>query len=166
MTSLNLSLVKKIMFTSCFNKQLHVKALFQDCLNEEAKYKKIIELGRQQPPLDAQHQVPDNLVKGCQSTMYLHSQSHGKDISFSASADALISSGLAALLIIVYSGESPETILKCPPHFLEDLGINASLTPSRANGLYSIHLKMKQDALKFLLIQNSQGISSKGYKNV
>lgn len=139
------------MFTSCLKKQLLLKTLFNDCLCEEAKYKKIIELGRQQPQLDPCYKVPENIVKGCQSTMYLHSQCHEEGVIFAASSDALISSGLAALLIQVYSGETPETILKCPPHFLEDLGVNASLTPSRANGLYSIHLKMKQEALKFLM---------------
>ena len=139
------------MYTSCLKKQHHIKSLFSDCTCEESKFKKIIELGRQQPALDSCHKTPENIVKGCQSTMYLHTQHHEDGIIFSASSDALISSGLAALLIQVYSGETPETILKCPPDFLEELGVSASLTPSRANGLYSIHLRMKQEALKFLM---------------
>lgn len=141
------------MYTSCLNKQRHLKSLFNDCACEESKFKKIIELGRQQPDLDSQHKTPENIVKGCQSTMYLHSQHTADGIIFNASSDALISAGLAALLIQVYSGETPEAILKCPPDFLDELGVSASLTPSRANGLYSIHLKMKQEALKFLIKQ-------------
>ena len=72
-------------------------------------------------------------------------------MTFEAEADALISAGLAALLTQVYSGETPETILKCPPTYLDEIGISASLTPNRANGLYSIHLRMKQEALKLLM---------------
>lgn len=143
------------MYTSCLEKQNQIKALFSDCHNPEEKYQKIMELGRQQPPLDPQHKIADNIVKGCQSTMYLHSCQHGDHLIFTAESDALISSGLAALLIKVYSGETPETILKCPPNFLEDLGVGVSLTPSRANGLYSIHLRMKQDALKFLILKGN-----------
>jgi cysteine desulfuration protein SufE len=139
------------MFSSCLLKQREVKTLFNACLSEEKKYEKIIELGRQLPLLDAAYQIPENIVKGCQSTMYLRSFMQEGKVFFQAQSDALISAGLAAILMLVYSGETPETILKCSPDYLEELGINASLTPNRANGLYSIHLRMKQDALKFLL---------------
>lgn len=144
------------MFDSCLAKQNQVKALFSTCRNEEEKYRKIIELGRSLPPLSAACKTPENIVKGCQSTMYLHSYYRNDKVRFEAESDALISSGLAALLVMVYSDEEPEVILKCPPSYLEELGISASLTPSRANGLYSMHLRMKQDALK-LLIEKSKG---------
>lgn len=101
--------------------------------------------------LAPEYKTPENIVKGCQSTVYLHSYREGDKIFFETEADALISAGLAALLVMVYSGETAETILKCPPTFLDELGITASLTPSRANGLHSMHLRMKQDALKWLL---------------
>lgn len=139
------------MFTRCMEKQNQVKALFAQCPNEEAKYQKIIELGRRDPPLDAKYKVPENIVKGCQSTMYLRSYLIDDLVFFEAESDALISSGLAVILLDVYNGEPPEIILKCPPTYLEELGVSASLTPNRANGLYSIHLRMKQDALKLLM---------------
>lgn len=139
------------MYTACLEKQNNIRELFSACPTEEAKYQKIIELGRQQPPLSAAYKVPENIVKGCQSTMYLRSYLQDGAVLFEAESEALISSGLAAILIKVYSGETPEAILKCPPAYLEDLGISVSLTPSRANGLYSIHLRMKQDALKWLI---------------
>lgn len=139
------------MFESCLEKQRLLKEQFDACASEEAKYQKIIELGRQQPPLSDVEKIPTNLVKGCQSQMYLCSQLSGNQVIFRAESDALISAGLAALLIQVYSGESPEAILKCPPAYLDELGISASLTPNRANGLYSIHLRMKQDALKWIM---------------
>jgi cysteine desulfuration protein SufE len=139
------------MFSSCLQKQQKVEEIFFACPSEEAKYQKIIELGRALPRLGEQFKIPENFVRGCQSIMYLHSYEHEGTIFFEAQSDALISSGLAAILISVYSGETPETILKCPPDYLEKLGIRASLTPNRANGLYSIHLRMKQEALKLLV---------------
>lgn len=144
------------MFDSCLEKQQKLKELFLACPTEEAKYEKIIEMGRQQNPLDNLYKVPENLVKGCQSQMYLHSYWSGDRIMFDAESDALISAGLAALLVQVYNGETPEAILKCPPTYLEEIGINASLTPNRASGLYSMHLRMKQDALKMLVEKEAQ----------
>jgi cysteine desulfuration protein SufE len=139
------------MFESCLEKQNLVKKIFNDCSTEEEKYQKIIEFGRQLPRLSEIYKIPENIVKGCQSTVHLRSYWLDQGIIFEAESDALISAGLAAILLKVYSGESPETILKCPPTYLEELGISASLTPSRANGLYSIHLRMKQDALRLLI---------------
>ncbi len=138
-------------FESCLEKQNRVKKLFAKCSSLDEKYQKIIDLGRQQQPLDPQYKIPENLVRGCQSTMHLHSYLDVDKVIFHAESDALISSGLAAILVQVYSGETPETILKCPPDYLEELGIRASLTPNRANGLYSLHLRMKQEALKLFM---------------
>lgn len=144
------------MFDSCLEKQRKIKELFLACPSEEAKYEKIIELGRLQSPLAPTYKIPDNLVKGCQSQMYLHSYWSDDHIIFESESDALISAGLAALLVQVYSGESPEAILKCPPKYLDEIGINSNLTPNRASGLYSMHLRMKQDALKMLVERESQ----------
>ncbi len=138
------------MFTGCLAKQRQIIDIFKACPDETAKYQKIIELGRRQTVLDPRYKIPDNIVKGCQSVMHLRAFLQEDAIIFAAASDALISAGLAAILIAVYSGETPQVVLQCPPAYLETLGIGASLTPSRANGLYSIHLRMKQDALKFL----------------
>ena len=135
----------------CLKRQELVKQDFAKCTSEEEKYQKIIALGRAMTPLASTAKTAENVVKGCQSTMYLLSTYRDGKVFFEAESDALISSGLASLLIQVYSGEPPETILKCPPNYLEEIGITASLTPNRANGLYSIHLRMKQDALRFLM---------------
>lgn len=135
---------------SCTEKQNEMKVLFSSCTSEDEKYRKIIEMGKQLPKLNNQYKKPENIVKGCQSVMYLYTYMEDGRLYFSADSEALISAGLASLLIYVYSGETPETVLTCPPAFLEDLGLSASLSPSRASGLYSVHLRMKQDALKFL----------------
>lgn len=142
------------MSNTCIKKQDEMKALFAGCPNQDEKYKKIIELGKHLPKLKPENKIPENIVKGCQSIMYLQTSTKEGRVYFQADSEALISAGLAAILIHVYNGETPETILTCPPTFLDELGISASLTPSRANGLYSVHLRMKQEALKILTQKN------------
>ena len=125
----------------CFQKQDNVRNEFKALMSEEDKYEKIIQLGRALSPLEERFKIEENIVTGCQSKMFLHSFLKEGKVYFEVYSDALISAGLAALLLSVYNGESPETVLTCPPNYLEDLGISTSLTPSRANGLYSVHLK-------------------------
>lgn len=138
-------------YTSCLEKQDKVKALFSHCTTPAARYEKIMELGSGLRPLPPAAKTEENRVRGCQSLMYLASRLENGLVIFEVDSDALISRGLAVILLMVYSGENPETILKCPPTYLEELGIAGSLTPGRANGLYSLHLKMKQDALRLFM---------------
>lgn len=139
-------------FTSCEDKQKNLINLFRGCGTPESKYLKIIELGRALPPFPAEHMLPANIVHGCQSTLYLHThtENDGK-IYFNVASEALISAGLAALLIAIYNGEPPEAVLKCPPRCLEKLGIAATLTPGRSNGLASMYLRMQREALKLFV---------------
>lgn len=131
-----------------FEKQNYIKKCFELCLTSEQKYAKLIELGRTLPPFNPQYKTPEAIVSGCQSVVYLHASIQEGHVFFQAESEALISSGLAYLLIYVYSGETPETILKNPPLFIDEIGISSSLTPGRSNGLASIYLRMKQEALK------------------
>lgn len=144
---------------SCIKRQQTLKELFLKLPGEEAKYDMIIELGKKIPPMAPLHRQPENLVAGCQSQMYLVASEENGKVFFKVASDALISAGLAALLMEVYSGETAETILTCPPDFIEELGIATSLTPSRANGLYSVHLRMKQEALKLIIKRQKSGES-------
>lgn len=138
-------------FSSCLQKQQDLKIQFTGCITADLRYKKIIELGSKLPLLESKHKTPENLVYGCQSELYLYTSYDSKGLlHFVADSEALISKGLAALLLYVYSEESPETILKCPPQILSELGIPQSLSPSRSNGLSSLYLRMKQEALKHL----------------
>ena len=132
-------------------KQEKLKALFRDCPDASARTAKLIDLGRAQPPLPPENKTPANRVHGCQSTMYLTTRLEEGLVYFAGEADALVSNGLAALLILVYSGEMPETILKCPPTYLEEIGLRSSLSLNRLNGLESILLRMKQEALKMVI---------------
>lgn len=117
-------------------------------LTTEQRYDTLIEMGRRLPLYPESCKTPDRIVHGCQSTLYLHTDIRDGKLFFQACADALISAGLAALLIAVYSGETPETILKSPPRFIDELGIAASLSPHRSNGLAQIYLRMKQEAIQ------------------
>lgn len=138
-------------FESCLNKQTITKNLFRACITPEQKYQKIIELGRNLPPYPSINKTLENQVSGCQSVMYLCSCLKETKLHFAVYSEALISSGLAALLLFVYQDEPPEVILKCPPLFLEEIGLQEALSPSRANGLFSLFLHMKQEALKALI---------------
>ncbi|MBB64031.1 MAG: SufE [Waddliaceae bacterium] len=146
------------MFESCLTKQNELIELFAECRNAEDTYQKIMDLGKSLPDLEQTWKTENYRVQGCQSLMYLHSylNENGKVI-FEGYSDALISSGLAAIMIKVYSEESPETILQCEPEFLDKLGIRTSLSPNRANGLASLHLRMKQEALRLMIESQSSG---------
>lgn len=143
------------LFSSCFEKQENVKLFFSSCKTPQETYEKIIEFGRIPLLFPENEKKTENLVAGCQSQVFLYSRFEEGKVFFSAFSEALISAGLTAMLVSVYSGESPETILSYPPHFLEELGIQNSLTLSRSNGLASIHLRMKQEALKFLITKKN-----------
>jgi cysteine desulfuration protein SufE len=117
-------------------------------LSADARYQELMKMGKDLPVFPKEKKTPAHIVQGCQSILYLHTKFENGKCFFEADADALISKGLAALLIAVYSGESPETILKYPPDFIGELGIGASLSPMRSNGLAQIYLRMKQEVIK------------------
>jgi cysteine desulfuration protein SufE len=128
-----------------------IKTFFASFSSADARYGALIQLGRDLPPFSSEKKIPENLVSGCQSNLYLIAKMEQGLIFFESSSDSLISAGLSALLISVYSGQSPEVVLKNPPHFLTEIGIYASLSPNRSFGLSHIYLRMKQLALKSLL---------------
>lgn len=107
----------------------------------EERYKHLIDLGKKMPAMEEAHRIPANLVKGCQSQVWLHADLVGDKIFFQADSDASIVKGIVALLIGVYSGSTPDEILTTKPTFLEDIGLREHLSMSRANGLNSM---MKQ----------------------
>lgn len=140
-------------FKSCLDKQKQIKNLFTFCKSAEEIYQKLIEIGKSLPAMDETCKIEKHIVQGCQSTLYLTTRLENDKLFFCASSEALISAGLAFLLVAVYSDETPETVLKCPPLFIQDIGLNTALTPGRSNGLASMYLRMKQEAL-FILSKN------------
>lgn len=143
------------MHKSFIEKQQIVKDMFAGCTDVDAKYQKIIALGKTQVPLNSEAKCEKNRVKGCQSILYLDIQVKDGKMYFQTESEALISSGLALLLTQVYSGEDAQTVLRNTPKYIEEIGIAQSLTPGRANGLASMYLHMRQEALK-LLIQDKE----------
>jgi cysteine desulfuration protein SufE len=93
------------------------------------------------PAMNESHKITENLVKGCQSQVWLYAELKDGRVLFEADSDASIVKGIVALLVQVYSGSTPEEILGTKPSFLEDIGLREHLSMSRANGLNSM---MKQ----------------------
>lgn len=138
-------------FSSCLDKQEQIKKRFLSLKSQDERYQKIIELGQKAPKMTLEDQVEENLVPGCQSLLYLKIRCHEGKLSLQTSSDALISAGLAQLLVQTYNGEPPEAVFRCPPHFLKEIGLLESLSPSRANGLKSLYQKLQKESLKFLV---------------
>ena len=116
----------------------------------EKKYEKIIEYGKAWPGLDEATKIDDLKVKGCQSQVWIKAELNSeKKIVFKGDSDALIVKGLVAILLKIYSDETPETILKTEPDFLKDIGFDSGLSPSRTNGLYSMLKQIKYYATAF-----------------
>jgi len=129
-----------------------VKNYFSSCKAPSEVYEKLIELGRRATPLSPEEKLEERLVPGCQARLYLVATPVGNRIELRAEADALISNGLAQLLIWAYSGEPAEEIVKCDAAFLKELAIPTSLSPGRANGLANLLLRIKQEALAVTLV--------------
>lgn len=111
------------------------------------KYEYIIELGKDLPPIEEKYKLPENVIKGCQSTVWLHAEKAGDKVVYTADADAIITKGLIALLIQVLSNEKPDTILNADLKFIREIGLQEHLSPTRSNGLLAMVKQMKLDAL-------------------
>ena len=136
-------------FSSCLEKQQKVRDLFQAATTAEEKYQIIIDLGKKARRFTEQEKTEEQRVKGCQSRTFLKAELVNGKCLFEIDSEALISAGLGSLLTHVYSGESPEAVVRCPPTFLEELGIVKSLSPSRSQGLANMYARMKLEAIKF-----------------
>ncbi|MCR9131245.1 MAG: SufE family protein [bacterium] len=121
-------------------------SLFQDWTD---KYKHIIKLGSKLEPLPEEDHKDENLVKGCQSQVWLTAQLDEDRVVFKADSDAAITKGLVALMIRVYSGQTPDEIIAHNPDFLKQIGLAEHLSPTRANGLASMVKQMKIYAMAF-----------------
>ena len=107
------------------------------------KYEHIIEFGKDLPELDGELKSEENLVKGCQSRVWLHAEQKDEKLVFSADSDAIITKGLVGLMVRVLSDHTPEEISKSELYFIDKIGLKEHLSPNRANGLSSMIKKMK-----------------------
>ena len=115
--------------------------------NWEDKYQYLIDLGRNVPVMNEELKIDENKLKGCQSVVYF-SNSYNNDgsITFVANSDAAIVQGLIALMLKVFSGKKPQEILDININFLEKIGLNEHLSPTRKNGLSSLVSSIKNAA--------------------
>lgn len=119
-------------------------AFFDDWMN---KYEYIIELGKDLPLIDEQYKTEDHLIKGCQSLVWLHADEQDGKVQFTADSDAIITKGLIALMIRVLSDQIPSDIAAADLYFIDKIGLQEHLSPTRANGLLSMVKQMKMYGL-------------------
>ena len=115
----------------------------------EEKYEYIIDLGKKLPVLDDKYKLPENIIKGCQSTVWLVADYYEGKIFFKADSDAVIVKGLVSMLIEVLSGHSPDEILNAKLDFIREIGMMNHLAQTRSNGLLSMVKQMKNYALVY-----------------
>lgn len=136
--------------TSIQDRQNQIIREFSVYTQWEDRYKKIIDMGKALPNLAEDLRTDKNIVKGCQSQVWLYAGLNEQgQIILQGDSDALIVKGLVALLLKVYSGSTPEEVLATPPEFLKALGFEGNLSPSRANGLHSMLKQIKNYAMAF-----------------
>jgi len=121
-------------------------AHFEDWMD---KYNYIIEMGKDVPKIDPDLKTDNNLISGCQSRVWLYAEYKDGRVLFSADSEAVITRGLASLLIRVMDKQTPEDILNSDFFFVKKLGLKEHLSPNRSNGLVSMIKQMKLYALAF-----------------
>lgn len=113
------------------------------------RYKYIIQLGQKLESIDDEKKVDENLVRGCQSQVWLVTDLNDDKVIFKADSDAAITKGLVALLVQFYADETPDVILKTDPAFIKKIGMQEHLSPTRSNGLASMVKQMKIYAMAY-----------------
>ena len=113
------------------------------------KYNYVIEMGRECPMIDEKNKVENNLIVGCQSRVWLSAEYVDGVIIYKADSDAVITKGIASLLIRVLSQQKPQDILDANLEFINNIGLKDHLSPTRSNGLVAMMKQMKLYALVF-----------------
>lgn len=121
-------------------------SMFDDWMQ---RYEYIIELGKNLPLIEETAKTDDNLIKGCQSKVWLQGQQKEDKIVFTADSDAILTKGIIAILIRAFSNQKPADILKADMDFIDEIGLKEHLSPTRANGLVSMIKNIKMYALAF-----------------
>jgi cysteine desulfuration protein SufE len=115
----------------------------------DERYQYVIDLGKTLPLIDEKYKTEDNIIKGCQSKVWLHGEEQDGNIVFTADSDAILTKGLIAIMIRVFSNQKPEAILEANTDFIDAIGLKEHLSPTRANGLVSMIKQIKMYALAF-----------------
>jgi len=119
-------------------------SMFDDWME---KYEHLIELGKDLPIIDDSQKTDENIIKGCQSRVWLHADNENGVIAYSADSDAIITKGIIALLVRVMNNQDPKEIVEAKLGFIDEIGLKEHLSPTRSNGLVSMVKQMKIYAL-------------------
>ena len=121
-------------------------SMFDDWME---RYEYMIELGKSLPIIDSQYKKEENLIKGCQSKVWLHAELSNDKIVYTADSDAIITKGIVSILIRTFTNQSPSEILAANTNFIDEIGLKEHLSPTRANGLVSMIKQIKLYAVAF-----------------
>ena len=121
-------------------------AMFEDW---EERYQYMIDLGKTLPLIEPQYKTEDNIIKGCQSKVWVHADLQNDKINFTADSDAIITKGIIAILIRAFSNQHPKAILDANTGFIDKIGLKEHLSPTRANGLVSMIKQLKLYAIAY-----------------
>ena len=121
-------------------------AMFDDWMD---RYEYMIDLGKSIPVIDEQYKTDDNIIKGCQSKVWVHADLDDDKVNFSADSDAIITKGIIAILIRAWSGQQPADIIAADTAFIDEIGLKEHLSPTRANGLVSMIKQLKMYAVAY-----------------
>lgn len=121
-------------------------SMFEDWMD---RYEYIIELGKSLPIINEAHKLDENLIAGCQSKVWLHAEIEESKIFFTADSDAILTKGIVAILLRVFNQQKPVDILNANLFFVDEIGLKEHLSPTRANGLFSMIKQLKLYALAF-----------------
>jgi len=121
-------------------------AMFDDWMQ---RYEYMIELGKSLPIIAIEYKNDDYIIKGCQSKVWLHAELKNNILNFTADSDAIITKGISAILIRVFSNQPPKAIIDSSTQFIDDIGLKEHLSPTRANGLTSMIKQIKMYAIAY-----------------
>ncbi|NNE32957.1 MAG: SufE family protein [Winogradskyella sp.] len=121
-------------------------AMFEDW---EERYQYMIDLGKTLPLIDEQFKTEDHIIKGCQSKVWVHADMDNEKVNFTADSDAVITKGIIAILIRVFSNQHPKDIIEANTDFIDKIGLKEHLSPTRANGLVSMIKQLKLYAIAY-----------------
>lgn len=121
-------------------------SMFDDWMD---RYEYIIELGKKLPLIKEEYKTEDNIIKGCQSKVWLQGEQADDKIVFTADSDAILTKGIIAILIRAFSNQKAADILSADMDFIDEIGLKEHLSPTRANGLVSMIKNIKMYALAF-----------------
>ncbi len=113
------------------------------------RYEYMIDLGKSLPLIDEKYKTDDNIIKGCQSKVWVHAEMNNDKIEFTADSDAIITKGIIAILIRAFSGQHPKDIIDADTSFIDEIGLKEHLSPTRANGLVSMIKQLKMYAIAY-----------------